>query len=50
MMENKDEDEHIITGINHNELNDFYDIAIDENTIFDEQLRRMFDRDDDIIV
>ena len=50
MTENENEDEHIITGIDDNELHDYYDIVTDDNTKSDEQLRRMYDGDDDIII
>ena len=48
MTQNENEDEHIITGISNDELNDNYDMATDENTIADKQ-QRMFDDDDDAI-
>ena len=35
MTENEDEDEHIITGISDDELNNSYYMATDDNTIFD---------------
>ena len=35
MTENEDEDEHIITGISDDEVNDSYYMATDDNTIFD---------------
>ena len=44
------ENERIVTVISDDELNDHYDKATDDNTISDEQLRRMFDSDDDVIV
>ena len=50
MTKNKDKDEHIITGISDVELNDYYDMATNDNTISDEQLRRMFYSDDDVII
>ena len=50
MTENEDEDEHIITGISDDELNDCCDMPTDDNTISDEQLRRIFDSDDDVII
>ena len=50
MTENEDEDEHIIIGISDDELNDYYDMATDDNTISDEQLRRMLDSNDDVII
>ena len=33
MTENENEDEHIITGISDDSLNDYYDTATDDNTI-----------------
>ena len=50
ITENEDEDAHIITGIYDDERNDHYDMATDDNTISHEQLRRMFDSDDDVII
>ena len=50
MTENENEDEHIITGINDDELNDYYDMTTDDNTICNEQLRRMYDSDDNVII
>ena len=38
------------TGISNDVLNDYYDMATDENTISDEQLRRMLDSDDDVTI
>ena len=49
MTKNKDKDEHIITGISDVELNDYYDMATNDNTI-SEQLRRMFYSNDDVII
>ena len=40
--ENEDGDEHIITVISDDELNDYYDMATDDDIIFDEGLRKMF--------
>ena len=37
-------------GISDDELNDYYDMATDDITIFDEQLRKMFDSGDDVII
>ena len=45
MTENEDHDEHIITGISDDKLNDYYDMTTDGTAICDEQLRRMFDSD-----
>ena len=50
ITENENEDEHIITGISDNELNDYYHMAIGNNTISDEQLRRMFGSDGNVII
>ena len=50
MTENENEDEHIITGISDGELNNYYDTATDDNTVSDEQLRRMFNNDDNVII
>ena len=47
MTENEDENKHIKTGICDN---DNYDMAIDDSTISDELLRRMFDSDNDVII
>ena len=45
MTENEDHDEHIITGISDDKLNDYYDMTTDGTAICDEQLRRMCDSD-----
>ena len=50
MKENEDKDEHIITSISDDELNDYYDMATDDNTISDEQRKRMFVSDDNVIL
>ena len=50
MTENENEDENIVTGISDNELNDYYGMATDGNTISDEELKRMFDSGDDVII
>ena len=46
MTEKENEEEHNITGISNDVLNNYYDKATDDNTISDEQLKRIFDRDD----
>ena len=50
ITENENKDEHIITGISDNELNDYYHMAIGNNTISDEQLRRMFGSDGNVVI
>ena len=49
-QDNEDKDEDIITGIIDDELYDYYNMETDYNTISDEQLKRMFDSDDDVII
>ena len=50
MTENEDEDEHIVIGISGDELNDYYHMATDDNTISNEQVKRMFDSHDNVMI
>ena len=50
MTENEIEDKQIITCLSNDDLNDYYDMCTDDNTVSNEQLRRMFDSDDDVII